>query len=138
MARVSRGKYNLQVAAIMAVYVALMLFEWPLVGKTHDLTVRAVLALLPAAPIVVVIALVVRRIIRADELEQRTYLIALSMAAGIVSVFAVVGGFLILAKVWHASGAVLFWIFPMLCFAYSIAWLFATRRITGVWDFWGC
>ncbi|HJR12231.1 MAG TPA: hypothetical protein VJ823_12580 [Rhodanobacteraceae bacterium] len=42
MARVSKSKYNLQVMLIMLVYVALMLFEWPLVGKTHDLAWRAV------------------------------------------------------------------------------------------------
>ena len=138
MTRVSRRKYNVQVLTIMAVYVALMLLEWPLVGKTHELALRTALALLPAVPVVVVIALMARRVMRGDELEQRMYLIALSVATGAVSVISVVGGFLVLAKVWHVGGEILFWIFPMLCFIYSIAWIFAVRRTTGVWNFWGC
>ena len=138
MARVSKGKYNLQVAAIMAVYVALMLFEWPLVRTTDDLVLRAVLALLPAIPVVMVIALMARMVMRGDELEQRMHLIALSIAVGVVSAASIVGGFLAIARVWQVGGDILFWVFPALCFVYGVSRVIVVRRFTGNWNFWAC
>lgn len=138
MARVSKGKYNLQVAAIMAVYVALMLFEWPLVGKTDGLALRTLLALLPALPVVAVIALAARMVMRGDELEQRLHLIALSVAVGVVSVASIVGGFLAIAKVWTVGGDILFWVFPVLCVVYGATRIVLVRRMTGAWNFWSC
>ncbi|HVX06012.1 MAG TPA: hypothetical protein VHA71_12950 [Rhodanobacteraceae bacterium] len=138
MARVSKGRYNLQVLAIMAVYVVLMLFEWPLVGKTEGLALRTLLALLPTLPVVVVIVLAARMVMRGDELEQRMHLIALSVAVGVISVASIVGGFLAVAKVWTVGGDVLFWVFPLLCMVYGITRVVLVRRVTGAWDFWGC
>ena len=138
MARVSKGKYNLQVAAIMAIYVALMLFEWPLVAKTDGLALRTLLALLPALPVVAVIALMARMVMRGDELEQRLHLIALSIAVGAISVASIVGGFLAIAKVWTVGGEILFWVFPALCLVYGITRIVLVRRMTGVWNFWAC
>lgn len=138
MARVSKGRYNLQVLAIMAVYVVLMLFEWPLVGKTEGLALRTLLALLPTLPVVVVIVLAARMVMRGDELEQRMHLIALSVAVGVISVASIVGGFLAVAKVWTVGGDVLFWVFPLLCMVYGITRVVLVRRVTSAWDFWGC
>jgi hypothetical protein len=138
MARVSKGRYNLQVLAIMAVYVVLMLFEWPLVGRTEGLALRTLLALLPTLPVVAVIVLAARMVMRGDELEQRMHLVALSVAVGVVSVASIVGGFLAIAKVWTVGGDVLFWVFPVLCVVYGITRIVLVRRVTGAWDFWGC
>jgi len=138
MARVSKGKYNLQVAVIMAIYVALMLFEWPLVGKTHDLAWRVVLALLPTLPVVAVIALAARRVMQGDELEQRIQLIALSVAVGVVSVASLIGAFLAIAHVWKVGGDVLIWVFPALCLIYGVMHVTLVRRVTGACDFWAC
>lgn len=138
MARVSKGRYNLQVLAIMAVYVVLMLFEWPLVGKTEGLALRTLLALLPTLPVVAVIVLAARMVMRGDELEQRMHLIALSVAVGVISVASIVGGFLAVAKVWTVGGDVLFWVFPLLCMVYGITRVVLVRRVTSAWDFWGC
>lgn len=138
MARVSKLKYNVSAMAIMAVYVALMLFEWPLVGKTHDLAWRVVLALLPTVPVVAVIALAARRVMRGDELEQRMQLIALSVAVGVISVASLVGAFLAIAHVWQVGGDVLIWVFPALCFVYGLMHVSLVRKFTGAWDFWGC
>ena len=138
MARVSKGRYNLQVAAIMAIYVALMLFEWPLVGKTDELALRTLLALLPSLPVVAVIALAARMVMRGDELEQRMHLIALSVAVGVISVASIVGGFLAIAKVWTIGGEILFWVFPVLCLVYGITRIVLVRRMTGAWNFWAC
>lgn len=134
MARVSKGRYNLQVAAIMAVYVALMLFEWPLVAKTEDLALRTLLALLPAVPVVAVIALAARMVMRGDELEQRMHLIALSVAMGVVSVASIVGAFLAIAHIWTVGGDVLIWVFPALCLVYGATRIALVRRITGAWN----
>ena len=134
MARVSGGRYNLQVAAIMAVYVALMLFEWPLVGKTGGLVLRTLLALLPTLPVVAVIALAARMVMRGDELEQRMHLIALSVATGVVSVASVIGAFLAIARIWTIGGDVLIWVFPALCLVYGATRMVLVRRMTGTWN----
>lgn len=134
MARISKGRYNLQVAAIMVVYVALMLFEWPLVGKTEGLALRTLLALLPAIPVVMVIALMARMVMRGDELEQRMHLIALSVATGVVSVASIIGAFLAIAHVWIVGGDVLIWVFPALCLVYGATRVVLVRRMTGAWN----
>lgn len=134
MARISKRKYNLQLLAIMAVYVALMLFEWPLVGKTDGLALRSLLALLPAVPVVAVIVLVARMVMRGDELEQRMHLIALSVAMGVVSAASIVGAFLAIAHVWMVGGDVLIWVFPALCLVYGATRLVLVRRMTGTWN----
>jgi hypothetical protein len=138
MARVSKGKYNLQVALIMLVYVALMLFEWPLVAKTDGLALRTLLALLPTLPVVVVIGLMARLVMRCDELEQRMHLIALSIAVGVVSAASIIGAFLAIARVWQVGGDVLVWVFPALCLVYGVTRVALVRRLTGTWDFWNC
>lgn len=138
MARFSWRNYNLQVLAIMAVYVALMLLEWPLVKTTSDPGLRALLALLPVLPVVAVIALAARRVIRGDELQQRIQLVALSVAVGVVSVASLVGAFLAAADLWQVGGDILFWVFPALAFVYGVTHVVLTRRITGAWNLWGC
>lgn len=138
MARVSRRNYNIQVLAIMAVYVVLMFLEWPLVRKTDDLALRTVLALLPAVPVAAVIVLAARMLMRGDELEQRIQLMALSVAVGVVSVASIAGAFLVSARIWDIGGDVLFWIFPALAVVYGVMHVVLTRRITGVWNLWGC
>lgn len=138
MVRVSRRRYNLQVTVIMLVYVALMLFEWPLVAKTDGLALRTLLALLPTLPVVAVVVLLARMVMRGDELEQRMHLIALSIAVGVISVASIVGGFLAIAKVWIVGGEILFWVFPALCMVYGITRIVLVRRMSGVWNFWAC
>lgn len=138
MARVSKGRYNLQVTLAMLVYVALMLFEWPLVAKTDGMALRTVLALLPALPVVIVIVLAARMVMHGDELEQRMHLLALSIAVGVVSAASIVGGFLAIALVWPVGGDILIWVFPALCMVYGIARIALVRRLTGTWSFWGC
>lgn len=138
MSRISRRSYNIQVVLIMAVYVLLMLFEWPLVRTTDDVALRAALALLPAIPVVIVIALMARMVMRGDELEQRMHMMALSIAVGVVSAASIVGGFLAIARVWQVNGDILIWVFPALCFAYGFSRIVVVRRFTGNWTFWGC
>ncbi len=138
MARVSKRRHNIVILLVMAVYVALMLFEWPLVGRTDDIALRAVLAVLPTLPVIVVIALSARMVMRGDELEQRMHLIALGVSTGVVSAASIVGAFLAIAGVWPVGGGVLVWVFPALAAVYGVTRLALVRRVTGTWDFWGC
>ena len=138
MARESKVRYNAWVLVVMAAYVVIMLFEWPLAVHTQVVAWRALLALVPVVPVAVVIALAARRVMHADELEQRIQLLALSVAVGVVSVASLAGAFLAMARVWLVDGSVLVWVFPALCLVYGVMHVTLTRRITGVWDFWGC
>ncbi|SRR5579875_851034 len=133
MARYSQRQYQLQVAVLMAVYALLIVFEWPLVPQAHDLVLRALLALLPAIPVVLVIVTAARQVVRGDELQQRVHLIALSIAAAVVSAASIVGALLVLAHVWRVGGDVLIWVFPGLCLVYGVTRTALVRKLTGTW-----
>ncbi|TAN04651.1 MAG: hypothetical protein EPN36_08080 [Rhodanobacteraceae bacterium] len=84
------------------------------------------------------IALLARRVLASDEMQQRMHLVALSVATGVVSAASVVGGFLAMAEVWRVGGDILFWVFPALCVTYFVGGIIASWRITGSWKFWAC
>lgn len=138
MARFSTRRFNTYVMLLMAVYIAALWLLWPHLRDAHNLWWKVAIALSPAVPVTWVIALMARRIMLADELEQRLHLIALGIATGLVGTACLVAGFLAMGKVWLGDGSELFWVFPMLCIIYGVTRLGLKRRITGVWDFWGC
>ena len=92
-----------------------------------------VYALAPVLPLLYAIWLMAKRVLAADELEQRTHLIGLGIAATVVSVFGIVCGFLAAAHVltpdW--SAAALVWIFPLMVVIYAMGQLYAVRRYGG-------
>lgn len=133
MARVSKWRHNALVTAVMVAYVLLIVFEWPLVRSASEAPLRALLALVPALPIIAVIALSARYVMHDDELQQRLHLIALSIAVGVVSVLSVVGAFLVMAGIWRVGGDVLVWVFPALCACFGVARMVLVRRTTGGW-----
>lgn len=114
----------------MAIYVAVFLWVWPLARSADSVWLKAAYALAPVPPVVYVIWLMARRVLGGDELEQRTHLIGLSVAAGVVSVYGIVSGFLAAAHVLGAdwSAAALVWIFPLLVVVYASARGYAARR----------
>jgi hypothetical protein len=138
MARFSTRRFNLYVLLLMVVYTVLLCSLWPMLRETHDTWVRAAIAVSPAVPIGWVVVLMARRVMLADELEQRLHLISLSVATGLVGTVCMIAGFLAMAKVWHGDGSELFWIFPSLCLIYGFTRLGLKRRVTGTWDWWGC
>ncbi|TLY49266.1 MAG: hypothetical protein E6K53_14150 [Gammaproteobacteria bacterium] len=113
---------------LMAIYLPLMLLEWPHVRQITSLPLKCVLTLLPTLPVIGVIWLIGKRIARSDELEQRVHLIALGAATGVVSVLSLIGGFLSAAHVIELDGDVLIWVFPVLCLVYSITQIALQRR----------
>lgn len=131
MTRLSQKQYEWRVLAAMGLYMACMLLEWPLVRTTTSLSVKCLLALIPVAPMIYVIALMARRIRASDELEQQMHLIALGIATAVVGVLSLVGGFLSSANVVNLDGSVLIWVFPALMFCYGLARWRVARRYGG-------
>jgi len=128
MTRVTLRQYRSQMAVLMAIYVAMMLLEWPYVRRVDSVALKVVLALGPVLPMMAVLWLIARRMISADELEQRLYLIALSVATGIVCALSLIGGFLAASHVIDLDGDVLIWIFPLLSLCYGATHRWVSRR----------
>jgi formate hydrogenlyase subunit 4 len=93
MTRQTEAQYRLRIWLLMSVYVALILFVWPYAKTAESLPLRALFALLPTVPVIAVIAVMMRHVMRSDELEQRVHMSALGIATAIVCVGSLVGGF---------------------------------------------
>lgn len=128
MPRLSHKQYQRRSLLAMTAYVAVMLGVWPLVRTAAGLPLKVLLALAPVLPMLYVTALLARRIRDSDELEQRTHLIALGVATGVVGALSMIGGFLATAQVWHLDGTILIWVFPVLMFCYGITRWWVARR----------
>ncbi|HET6912150.1 MAG TPA: hypothetical protein VFH71_02275 [Rhodanobacteraceae bacterium] len=138
MARLSLKRYNAYVLALMAVYIALMLWLWPHAKAAPGVAWKVVFALSPLVPVACVIVLMARRVMQADELDQRLHLVALGVATALVGTGALVASFLAMAKVWQGDGSELFWVFPALGLIYSFARMGLKWHFTGSWSFWDC
>lgn len=132
MPQINKQQYRFQVLGIMAVYVALTLLVWPHARHAENLALKAVLAVIPTLPVMVVLWLMARRVMNSDELQQRLHLFALSTATGVVAALSLVGGFLCAAGVFDLSGDILIWVFPALCLSYGLARVLFARRYGGV------
>ncbi len=128
MSRYTEKQYRRHMFLIMAVYVALMLLEWPQVRSVSSLPWKIALALAPPIPIIIVIWLMARRVMHSDELEQRLHLTALSVATGMICSLSLVGGFLSAAGVLALDGDILIWIAPVLSIIYGVTHLWLGRR----------
>lgn len=133
MVRLSRQAHQRRVMIAMAIYVVVFLWVWPLARTADTLWLKAAYALAPVPPVVYVIWLMAWRVLGGDELEQRTHLIGLGIAAAAVSVYGIVSGFLAAAHVFGVdwSAAALVWIFPLLMVVYVSARAYAARRYGG-------
>lgn len=138
MARFSTKRFNTYVMLLMAIYVALLWWGWPHVRETHSTLWKVLFSLSPTVPVAWVVVLMARRVMLADELEQRLHLVALGVSTAVVGTACLVAGFRALGKVWHGDGSELFLVLPVLMFIYGFTRLGLKRRVTGTWDFWGC
>ena len=138
MTRFSTKRFNTYVMLLMAAYIALLWFVWPHLRDAHNVWWKILMALSPTVPVTWVIVLMARRVMLADELDQRLHLMALGVATALVGTACLIAGFLAMGKVWHGDGSELFWVFPALCIIYGFTRLGLKRRITGLWDWWGC
>jgi hypothetical protein len=128
MTRLTIRQYRNQVLGWMAIYIALMLLVWPQVRHVDSVPLKVVLALLPVLPMIAVLWLIARRVMSSDELEQRLYMIALSVATGIVCALSMIGGFLAASHVIDLDGDVLIWVFPLLSICYGLTHRWISRR----------
>src|SRR5690348_7544209 len=123
MAHSLERRYRGQVLVLMAIYMAIMIWLWPHALGASGKALKVALALSPVVPVAWVIALMAKRVMRSDELEQRLHLMALSTATALVGTACLVGGFPAAVKVWATDGSILIWVFPGLCCTYGV-----TRR----------
>jgi hypothetical protein len=128
MSRMDNKRYERQVMLSMVIYMVVLFAADPLLHATRSLPLKALLALVPALPVLYVISLMWRRIRDSDELEQRTNLVALGVAAALVSALSLIGGFLSAGGVVRPGGEVLIWVFPVLMMSYGIAYKWVSRR----------
>ena len=128
MARYTAKDYRRQTWMLMTVYVLVMLLVWPYAHRVASVPWKVVFTLMAVAPVVAVIGLMAKLVMRSDELEQRVHLFALSAATGIVATLSLIAGFLCAAGVLRLDGDILLWVFPALCLSYSAArWWFGRR-----------
>lgn len=133
MVRLSQQAHQRRVMIAMAIYVAVFLWVWPLARSADSVWLKTAYALAPVPPVLYVIWLMARRVLTGDELEQRTHLVGLGVAAAAVSIFGLVAGFLASAQVFTLdwAAAALVWIFPLLMVVYATARAYAARRYGG-------
>lgn len=132
MPRFSQKQYEWRVLAAMALYSAFMLYAWPLVRTAGSYPLKVLLALTPALPVIYVLGQLARRIRASDELQQRTHLVALAIAMGVVGALSLVGGFLCIADVLKLDGSILIWVFPVMMFTYGAAHWWMLRGYGGI------
>ena len=128
MRQLQEKRYQQRVLLAMTVYIVVMVLVWPLVRTASSVPLRWVLALAPLPPMLYLIALMARRIRDSDELEQRTHLIGLGVATGVVATLSLAGGFLASARVLALDGSILIWVFPIMMASYGVTRWWVARR----------
>lgn len=132
MTRFSDRQYQRHLSVTMVIYVAAMLLVWPLTRTTPESWLKALLACVPVIPMLYVIALIARKILGSDEMEQRAHLLALGAATGVIGALSMVGGMLAAAGAVALEGSILVWVFPVMMISYGIShWWILTRRYGG-------
>ena len=124
-----RKRYTREVMLAMAGYVVLLVLSILLLKRVEDGLLRALIALLPVPPMMLVLRAMIRYIRDADELQQRIELEAVSFATAFISLLYLTGGFLQSAKVIDVpSNVAMIWVFPLVCLSYGLAKAVVARR----------
>ena len=124
-----RQRYLREFIPAMTAYVVLLFLSLSLLKRVDEPALRAMIALLPVAPIALVIRAIMRFIRDADELQRQIELEAVSMATALVSLLYMAAGFLQLAKVIDVpAGAAMIWVFPLVTLVYGLAKVAVMRR----------
>lgn len=115
-------RYAREFMLAMLLYMASMLFVWPLHKTMEPGALKLLIALTPVLPIAWVVVATIRYVLGADELERRQHLEAIAVSVAIVSIASLVLGFLSAAKALVLdSTMVLLMVYPALCFTYGVA-----------------
>ncbi|KPN16962.1 hypothetical protein AO715_02420 [Xanthomonas sp. Mitacek01] len=122
-------RYTREMLIGMGSYTVLLFVSLLWLRELEAPALRAVVALLPVAPIALVLRAMVRFIRGVDELQQRIELEAICIAAALVSFAYMTGGFLQAARVIDVpSSAAMLWVFPLVCGTYGVAKSVVARR----------
>ncbi|PZU25993.1 MAG: hypothetical protein DI584_12680 [Stenotrophomonas sp.] len=124
-----RKRYTREVMLAMTGYVVLLVLSILLLKRVEDGLLRALIALLPVPPMMLVLRAMIRYIRDVDELQQRIELEAVSFATAFISLVYLTGGFLQSAKVIDVpSNVAMIWVFPLVCLSYGLAKGVVARR----------
>jgi len=124
-----RRRYTRDMTVGMVSYMALLFASLLLLRTVEAPALRALIALLPVAPIALLMRAMLRFIRGVDELQQRIELEAICIAAALVSFGYMTGGFLQAAQVIDVpASAAMLWVFPLVCGLYGIAKSVVARR----------
>jgi len=124
-----RRRYTRELLLAMGAYVLILFASVWLLRHIEAPALRALVALLPVPPIAFALRAIVRYIRDSDEMQQRIELEAVCIATALVSLLYLAGGFLQTAKVIDIpAGAVLIWLFPLVCITYGLAKVVVARR----------
>lgn len=126
--RAHQRRYQRDALLSMLAYMGIMLLVWPLVEHVHDTPARILIAVLPVAPMVFLVRAFVRFVRDSDELQQRLYLVALSVSSAIVGLLSMTVGFMAAAKVVSLDGTALMFVFPVMAISFGAARWWAARR----------
>lgn len=122
-------RYTREMLIGMGSYTALLFVSLLWLRELEAPALRALVALLPVAPIALVLRAMVRFIRGVDELQQRIELEAICIAAALVSFAYMTGGFLQAARVIDVpASAAMLWVFPLICGTYGVAKSLVARR----------
>ncbi len=122
-------RYTREMLIGMGSYTALLFISLLWLRELEAPALRALVALLPVAPIALVLRAMVRFIRGVDELQQRIELEAICIAAALVSFAYMTGGFLQAARVIDVpASAAMLWVFPLICGTYGVAKSLVARR----------
>jgi len=127
--RALQRRYTRDVLLGMGAYTVLLFVSLLLLRSVEAPALRALIALLPVAPIALVLRAMVHFIRGVDELQQRIEFEAVCIAAALVAFAYMTAGFLQAARVIDVpASAAMLWVFPLLCGTYGIAKAVIARR----------
>lgn len=123
--RYLRALWPIMIGYSLSLFASIWLIKRGIVS----VPLRALVAVLPALPIVLLMRAALRYLREIDELQRRIETEAIGAASLLLSVLYFAGGLLQRAKVIDLDAAVaMIWVFPLLCAFYGIAKMILTRR----------
>ncbi len=128
MRNVERRRLRVTLPAFL-IYILLMLYVFPREAHIADPWLKAIVALSPALPMLLVAWAMIRYVNRCDEMERRQHLEAAGVAVVVVGMVSIGLGFLAAAKLIAVDGTlVLLMVFPALCIVYGATCTWAKWR----------
>ena len=123
--RYLRASWPAMIAYALVLFASL---RWIRAG-IDSVPLRAAVAILPLLPLLFFVRAALRYLREVDELQRRIETESIGIASLLVALLYFAGGLLEKAKVVELDGgAVMIWVFPLLCGVYGIAKMALTKR----------